>query len=122
MTDLKSTEVQKPDAQAPEQSTVPRKPRKQSPVFFNIIINIAVPALILMKLSTPDRLGPGLAFGLALSFPFTFGLYKLIKERQWDLFAVFGLVNVLLTGGLRLLELDGGWFAVKEGAVPFVLG
>jgi hypothetical protein len=35
---------------------------------------------------------------------------------------VIGFVSVLLTGGLGLMKMDGFWFAVKEAAVPTVIG
>src|SRR5690606_5599353 len=33
-----------------------------------------------------------------------------------------GLFSVLLTGGIGLLQLDAGWLAVKEAAVPAIIG
>ena len=35
---------------------------------------------------------------------------------------MLGVVNILLTGGLALLKLEGFWFAVKEAAFPLVIG
>src|SRR5690606_40089043 len=36
--------------------------------------------------------------------------------------ALLGLISVGLTGGIGLLELDAGWLAIKEAAVPAVIG
>ncbi|HEX5636820.1 MAG TPA: VC0807 family protein, partial [Gammaproteobacteria bacterium] len=36
--------------------------------------------------------------------------------------AVLGLVSILLTGGIGLLQLDTQWLAVKEAAIPGVIG
>jgi hypothetical protein len=35
---------------------------------------------------------------------------------------MLGFVSVLLTGGIGLLQLDPKWIAVKEAAVPAVIG
>jgi uncharacterized membrane protein YjdF len=35
---------------------------------------------------------------------------------------VLGLVSILLTGGIGLLQLDTQWLAVKEAAIPGLLG
>jgi hypothetical protein len=85
-------------------------------------INIAIPAIILMKLSGDDRLGPvgGLVF--ALVFPLTYGVVDFVRRREWNIVSVLGFVSVLLTGGIGLMQLDPKWIAVKEAAVPAVIG
>jgi hypothetical protein len=35
---------------------------------------------------------------------------------------VLGLVSILLTGGIGLLQLDTRWLAVKEAAIPGLIG
>ena len=35
---------------------------------------------------------------------------------------VLGVISVLLTGGIGLLEIDSKWLAVKEAAIPAVIG
>jgi hypothetical protein len=97
------------------------KPSNTS-AFTNIIVNIAIPSIVLMKLSAPERLGPVYALVLALCFPLGFGIWELIRSGKPSFFAALGLVNVMLTGGLGLMKMDGFWFAVKEAAVPLVLG
>ena len=91
-------------------------------MFKNIIFTVIIPSLILSKLSTDDRLGPTVAFLVALSFPLFFGLKDVISKRKANFFAIFGLLNVGITGGLGLLQMDGIWFAVKEAAFPLALG
>lgn len=88
----------------------------------NIIFTVIIPSLILSKLSTEDRLGPTTAFLVALSFPLLFGMRDIISKRKANFFAIFGLLNVGITGGFGLLQMDGIWFAVKEAAFPLVLG
>ena len=36
--------------------------------------------------------------------------------------SVIGIVNILLTGGLALMHLEGIWFAIKEAVFPLLLG
>jgi hypothetical protein len=91
-------------------------------MFVNLVVNVFLPSIVLTKLSAPERLGPMLAFWLALSLPISFGLWEIVRNRKASFFAIFGLLNVALTGGLGLLQLDGYWFAVKEAAFPLILG
>ena len=90
-------------------------------MFVNLIVNVFLPSIVLTKLSAPERLGPMLAFWLALSLPISFGLWEIVRNRKTSFFVIFGLLNVALTGGLGLLQLDGYWFAVKEAAFPLIL-
>jgi hypothetical protein len=91
---------------------------KQENLLLNLACNIAVPALILSKLSSEERLGPVGALLLGLAFPFGYGVYDLVVRRKWNLFSIVGVLSVALTGGLGLMKADGIWFAVKEAAVP----
>ncbi|MBS3935910.1 MAG: hypothetical protein KGZ43_07030 [Sulfuritalea sp.] len=87
-----------------------------------VLIAVVIPAVILMKLSGPDQLGAVPALMLALAFPLGWGARDLLRRRKVNLFAAIGLVSVLLTGGIGLLELDAQWLAVKEAAVPGLIG
>jgi hypothetical protein len=46
----------------------------------------------------------------------------LIRSSKLNLFAALGLVSVGLTGGIGLLQLDNQWLAVKEAAIPGIIG
>jgi intracellular septation protein A len=94
---------------------------KPNPLF-DLLITLIIPSLILMKLSGPDELGAANALMLAIAFPLTWGARDLVARRKVNLFAVLGLVSVLLTGGIGLLRLDTQWLAVKEAAVPGLIG
>ncbi len=85
-------------------------------------ITVLLPAVILMQLSAPERLGPLRALLLALAFPLAWGLWDAVKRRKLSWLAVLGVVSTLLTGGIGLLKLDAGWLAVKEAAVPGLIG
>ena len=88
----------------------------------DIGITVLLPAFILMKLSSPERLGPLGALALALAFPLTWGLWDGVRRRKLNWFSVLGVVSTLLTGGIGLFKLDAQWLAVKEAAVPGLIG
>ena len=95
--------------------------KKPSPLI-EILVNVVIPSLILMKLSGPEHLGTVNALVVALSFPILYGGWDLIKNRKMTYIALLGLVSVLLTGGIGLLKLDVKWLAIKEAAIPTVIG
>lgn len=90
--------------------------------FVELLITLIIPALILMQLSGPERLGSVNALLLALSLPLFWGARDLLRRRKFNGFAALGLVSVLLTGGIGLLQLDAHWLAVKEAAIPGLIG
>lgn len=87
-----------------------------------LLITLILPSFILMKLSGPEDLGSLHAFLLALAFPFFWGTWSLFRERKVNMLAVLGLCSILLTGGIGLLQLDAQWLAVKEAAIPGLIG
>lgn len=99
-------------------STSTHKPRP----LVDLLVSIAIPAFILMKLSGEDQLGASGGLMLALSFPLGWGIFELIKYKKFNFIALLGLANVLLTGGIGLLELDLKWLAIKEAAIPAAIG
>jgi len=96
-------------------------PKKPNPLL-EIAVTIIVPAVVLMKLSGADSLGPLRALLLALAFPLGWGLWDGVRRRKLNWIAVLGVVSTLLTGGIGLLALDAKWLAVKEAAVPGLIG
>lgn len=88
----------------------------------DLLVSILIPSAILMKLSGPEQLGPGGALVIALAFPLGWGIFELFKYRKFNFIALLGLVSVLLTGGIGLLELAPKWLAVKEAAIPGIIG
>jgi len=95
--------------------------KKPNPLL-EIGITIIAPALVLTYLSGANRLGTTGALLLALSLPLGWGLWDGFRRRKVNWFAVLGVVSTLLTGGIGLLQLDARWLAVKEAAVPSVMG
>lgn len=87
-----------------------------------VLVSIVAPALILMQLSSDRWLGVVPALLLALSLPLGWALVEATKRRRFSVIAALGVVSTLLTGGIGLLELDPRWIAVKEAAVPALIG
>ncbi len=88
----------------------------------DLLLSIVVPSIILMKFSGDNDLGASGALVVALAFPVTVGLYQLIRFKLTNYIALVGLISVLLTGGIGLLRLDAEWLAIKEAAIPALLG
>ncbi|HXA13561.1 MAG TPA: VC0807 family protein [Opitutaceae bacterium] len=97
-------------------------PPKQENLWLNLAFNVVAPALILGKLSGTHALGPTWGLVVALSFPLGYGLWDFVKRRKANFISVLGFTSVLLSGGLGLLKADGFWFAVKDAAVPGLIG
>ena len=87
-----------------------------------LLVSIIIPSIILMKLSGDDYLGSTWALLIGLAFPLGWGLFELIKYRKKNFIAVLGVISVGLTGGIGLMEIDARWLAIKEAAVPLVIG
>ncbi len=102
-------------------ATEPTARKKQSPLI-DLIVSIALPSFILMKLSGDDKLGATGALVFALAFPIAWGIYDLLKNGTKNYVAILGVVSVLLTGSIGLLKLDAQWLAVKEAAIPLIIG
>ncbi|RLA61482.1 MAG: MFS transporter [Epsilonproteobacteria bacterium] len=88
----------------------------------NLLFNIVIPVLILSKWTDEAHLGPVKGLIVALAFPVIYGAWDLFSKKKWNFVSVLGVVSVLLTGGLALFKLDGFWFAVKEAAIPGIIG
>ncbi len=93
--------------------------KKENP-FVSLIFNVVAPVLILEKLSA--KFTPTIALIVALSLPVGYGIYDYVKTRNKNWMSIFGIVNILFTGGFALMKLEGIWFAVKEAAFPLVIG
>ena len=98
------------------------KPASKPNPLIEIAITILVPALILMKFSSESSLGPLRALLVGLAFPLAWGVWDGLRRRKVSWLAVLGVVSTLLTGGIGLLALDAKWLAVKEAAVPTLIG
>jgi intracellular septation protein A len=88
----------------------------------DLLVSIIAPSVILMKFSGDEAFGATTALVVALAFPLSWGLYELLKYKKFNFIALLGLISVLLTGGIGLLQLDTQWLAVKEAAIPGLIG
>jgi hypothetical protein len=99
-------------------TTNTHKPRP----LIDLLVSLVIPSVILMKYSGAEDLGPTNALIIALAFPLGWGLYELVRYRHFNFIALLGLISVMLTGGIGLLQLDPQWLAVKEAAIPGLIG
>ena len=100
------------------ESTRKRSKKRQENPFLNLFFNILLPVLILNKFSDKN---PTLILILALLFPVLYGLYDYFKDGHKNWVSVLGFFNILATGALALTDVEGIWFAVKEGLFPLVI-
>lgn len=107
-----------------------KAPVKRENTFLNLGFNLVLPFLLLKK--------GGQWFGgyiepytenvavvvllIAISFPVGYFIYDYFKRAKYNFFSILGLISVLLTGGIGILEIPTAWFAVKEAGIPLLLG
>jgi hypothetical protein len=116
-----------PEKNPPAGST---PPVKRENTFLNLGFNLLLPILLLNKGEAwfGDALQPyfeNVAVGvllIALAFPVGYFVYDYFKRAKYNIFSILGLVSVLLTGGIGILEIPTAWFAVKEAGIPLLLG
>ncbi len=96
--------------------------QKQENPLISLAVNVVIPVTILSFLSKEKYLGPMWGLVVALLFPIGYGLKTLVVSRKADVMSIVGLVSVLLTGVFGLMELPAQWIAVKEAAIPLILG
>jgi hypothetical protein len=95
---------------------------KRENLLINLICNVALPTLILTKFSGESALGPNLGLVVALAFPVAYGVQDFVRRRRVNFISAIGFASVLISGGFGLMHLDGFWFAVKEAAIPSIIG
>ena len=126
------------------QNTTGQQPEKRESMLANLLLNIVIPTLILMKgsespwlaeqltkldsqfglsmASIYDVHGVKLAIIVALAFPILYGIHDFKRSKKVNVFSGLGVFSILLTGGISLLELDPQYIAIKEAAIPGILG
>lgn len=104
-----------------ESSNTAQKAQKPN-MLINLGFNLIIPTLIMTKLSGEDYLGPAWSVVAALIFPLGYGLHDYLQTHKPNFFSVLGIFSVLMTGGMALLALPPEYIAIKEAAVPGLLG
>jgi len=96
--------------------------RKQENPWINLIVNVAIPMYIMTKMASADKLGPLNAVLVATAFPLVYGFYDFWKNKHINKISILGLVSVALNGVFTIIQLNPFWFAVKEAAIPALIG
>tara|TARA_R110002072_G_scaffold142853_5_gene288641 strand:+ start:46427 stop:47143 length:717 start_codon:yes stop_codon:yes gene_type:complete len=102
--------------------TTDKPPKQRGGFLGNLAFNIIIPVIVLSRFSGEDSLGPSWSIVVALSFPILYGLWDLRESGKINPFSVIGVVSVFLTGGISLLQLDPQYIAIKEAAIPGIIG
>ena len=96
--------------------------QKQENQLLSLACNLIIPSLILTMLSDPQYLGIKLSLVVALAFAIIYGGHYLLDRGKLNPFSALGIISVGLTGGISLMELDVVYIAIKEAAVPAIIG
>jgi hypothetical protein len=95
---------------------------KRENLLLNLIFNIALPTAVLTWLSGEKALGVAWGLVVALAFPAGYFVYDFVQRRQANFISIIGFTSVLLTGGLGLMKVGPMGFAIKEAALPLLIG
>lgn len=98
------------------------EPSKPDNAVVSLLINVVIPVAILSLLSKEKYLGPVWALVVGLAFPIAYGIRTLVRSRKADAMSIIGVVSVMLTGIFGILKLPPQYIAIKEAAIPLVLG
>lgn len=115
---------QQPDSPstADQQQAISTAKQDKPSMLANLAFNIIIPTLIMTKASSEDYLGPMYSIVVALAFPIGFGIRDYLKSHKPNFFSILGVLSVVLTGGITLLQLDPKYIAIKEAAIPALFG
>ncbi len=91
-------------------------------LLLNLACNVALPTAIMSWASGDRALGPKWGLLVALFFPLGYGIHDFLHRRRFNFISAIGFASVLISGGFGLMKLDGFWFAVKDGALPALIG
>lgn len=99
-----------------------QKPEKKENLLLNIALNIIIPTVILTKFSGETALGVKFGIIVALAFPISYGVYDFFRAHKINFFSALGVVSIMFTGGISLLQLDPQYIAIKEATIPALFG
>ena len=119
--ETRSLSMQDQDSSISDQADNSPK-QKQENQLLSLACNLIIPSLILTMLSDPQYLGIKLSLVVALAFPIIYGGHYLLDRGKLNPFSALGIISVGMTGGISLMELDVVYIAIKEAAVPAIIG
>jgi len=99
-----------------------KQTNQTSHLLLELAVCVILPTVILKYLSAEDSLGPVYALIFGLSLPLLFGLYQFIEQKKFGFIPALGFISILLTSSIGLLELDPKYIAIKEAAIPLIIG
>jgi hypothetical protein len=102
--------------------THPAPKVKPENLWLNLTCNFVLPTAIQNWGSNDRFLGPKWALIIALIFPVGYGLHDFIRRRRFNFISIIGFASLMIYGGFALLKLDPFWFAVKDAAIPGLIG
>lgn len=102
-------------------SQAPDSPKREN-LLLNVGLNVVLPTMLLSKGGDWFSLTPAWVLVIALCFPLAYGVYDLIVRRKVNIFSIIGLISVLITGGVGLLNLSRQVYIWKEAGVPALFG
>ncbi|MEC8649441.1 MAG: VC0807 family protein [Verrucomicrobiota bacterium] len=105
-----------------------KKPKEN--MLLNLGFNLFLPIIILNKgkkwfgsyLETYFESAAVVILIVALAFPIAYFIYDYYKRTKYNFISIIGLVSVLLTGGIGILNIPTEWFAIKEALIPSLIG
>lgn len=94
----------------------------------NLIYNIILPLLCLFQLpklidkwTTLDIKEAGkLGLVIALAFPIIYFIYYYVKEKKTSFMSIIGIIGILFTGLVGLLELPREYIAIERATIPLI--
>jgi hypothetical protein len=98
------------------------KPQKPESLLLNLVCNIALPTLLLTVFSKEKYLGPLWGLIIALAFPVGYGIWDFATRKKTNFISIIGFASVLISGILGLTKANGFAFAVKDAAMPGMIG
>jgi intracellular septation protein A len=101
----------------------PPAAEKKENVLVNLMLNVVLPVMVLNKCSKPGHwysLGPKWALIVSVLIPLLYFVWDYSQRRKANTLSILGIVSILLTGGLGLLNLQAQAFAIKEAAMPLL--
>ena len=91
---------------------------KQELLWANLLFNVGVPVLLLMKGEAWLHLPAWAVLVVSLAFPVVYFFHDLRRRGRRNIVSIIGFVSVLITGGVGLMHLPASLIAIKEAVVP----